>query len=161
MERKEPAARLVNAFGDEVGGIYLMAVQQFLVLERIVYLRIGHGAGVEPNVNQVGLALHGFAVLRNEDDVVHVGAVQVYLVIVFLRIFARHEAFVLVGIALHEAGSHGLLYFVVKFFYGFDALLFRAVLGAPDGQRCTPVARTAQVPVVQVLEPLAEASRTR
>ena len=39
-----------------------MAIQQFLILERIVYLCIRHGTGIEPNVNQVRFAFHRLAV---------------------------------------------------------------------------------------------------
>ena len=38
VERKEPAARLINAFSDEVGGEAATALHLFFVLERIVLL---------------------------------------------------------------------------------------------------------------------------
>ena len=160
MQGKEPAACLVHTFCDEIGGIYLVAVQQFLVLERIVYLRIRHGAGVEPYVNQIRFALHGFAGFGNKDNIIYIRTVKVYLVVVFLRVHARLETFVLIRIGCHQSGSYGFLYLVIKFLYGFDTFFFVTVFRAPDRQRSTPVARTAQVPVVQVLQPLAEASRT-
>ena len=158
MERKKPATCLVNALGDEVGGIYLMVVQQFLVFKRIVNLCIGHGTGVKPYVNQVRLALHRLTVGADQHNLVHIWAVQVYLVIILLRIYAGLEAAFLVGIALHHTGGHSLLHFIVQLFHRLNALLLASVLGAPDRQWRTPVARAAQVPVVQVFQPFAEAA---
>ena len=159
MQREEPTACLVHTFGDEVGRIYLAAVQQLLVLERVVNLRVWHGAGVEPYVNQVAFASHRLSVLGDKDNVVHIRTVQVNLVVVLLRIDSRLEAFLLVRIGGHQTCSNRFFYFIVEFFHGFDTFLLAVVLRAPDGQRGAPVARTAQVPVVQVLQPLAEASR--
>ena len=99
-----------------------MAVQQFLVLERIVYLRIRHGAGVEPYVNQIRFALHGFAGFGNKDNIIYIRTVKVYLVVVFLRVHARLETFVLIRIGCHQSGGYGFLYLVVKFLYGFDKI---------------------------------------
>ena len=59
MEGEEPSARLVDALGDEVGGIDGAAIDEFLVLEGIVHLGEGHSAAVEPHVDEVRLALHG------------------------------------------------------------------------------------------------------
>ena len=124
-------------------------------------MRVRHRAGVEPHVDEVALALHGLAALRNEHDVVHVGAVQVNLVIILLAVIARHKALVAQRVALHDAGCHALFDFVVEFGDRADAL-FLARLGiAPDGQRRAPVARAAEVPVVEVFEPFAEAARAR
>ena len=52
-----------------------------------------------------------------------------------------------------------LLNLIVKFLYGADAQLVALVI-APYGQRSAPVAAAAQVPVIQVLKPLAKTSRT-
>ena len=81
--------------------------------------------------------------------------------IILLAVIARHKALVAQRVALHDAGSHALLDFIVEFGDRADAL-FLARLGiAPDGQRRAPVARAAEVPVVEVFEPFAEATRAR
>ena len=59
MEGEEPTAGLVDALGDEVGREKTAAVKAFFVLEGVMDLGVGHGAGVEPNVDKVGLAVHG------------------------------------------------------------------------------------------------------
>ena len=94
MQRKEPAARLVDTFGDEVGGIDCAVIEFVLMLERIVDLSIGHGTGVEPHVDQVGLALHRLSRWRNKDNVVNIRTVQVYFMIVAVAVIAGHEALV-------------------------------------------------------------------
>jgi hypothetical protein len=51
-QRVEPAARLVQALGDEGGGEAVL--QEALgVLERVVDLRVGHGARLEPAVEDL------------------------------------------------------------------------------------------------------------
>ena len=85
---------------------------------------------------------------------------QVYLVVILFGIYTRLEALLLVRVGLHQAGSHGFLYFVVELFYRLDTFFLAIVLRAPDGQRSTPIARTAEVPVIQVFQPLAKTSRT-
>ena len=82
---------------------------------------------------------------------------QVDLVVIVLSIYARLE--ILVRVALHHAGGNGFFDLVVQFLYRPDAQFLAVVLGAPDGQRRAPVARAAQVPVVEVLQPFAETSR--
>ncbi len=165
VEREEPAARLVDALVDEVGGeegwrngrTLVGAVNQLtavfglalaggfqtlginLALEGVVQLGVGHGAGVEPHVDEVALAVHGLAVVAHEHDAVDVRAVQVNLVVVFLREVAHHEALVLEGVRRHEAGLDSFLDLIVELLDGADALLV-AVLVAPDGQRRTPEA---------------------
>ena len=160
MQREEPAARLVHALGNEVGGEECAVVNGLLVLERVVQLGIGHRTAVKPHVDQVELALHGLASVAHQHDVVHVGAVDVNLVIILLAVVTGDKALVLVGVARHHAGSHGLLNLVIEFLDAADALLL-AVLVAPDGQRGAPVAAAAQVPVVQVLQPFAKAAAAR
>ena len=106
MQREKPAACLVDAFSDEVGGIDFTLVKVLLVLEGIVYLRIRHRTRIKPYVDQVRLALHGQTALRHEDDVIHVGTVEVDFIIVFFRIDSRHESAVLIRVGLHETGSY-------------------------------------------------------
>ena len=58
MQREEPSACLVNTLGNEVGRIKLAIVKTILVFKRIVDLCVWHGTGIEPHVDQVGLAVH-------------------------------------------------------------------------------------------------------
>ena len=80
-----------------------------------MYLSVRHRTGVEPHVNEVGLALHGLALVADEHDVVHIGAVQVNAVVVLLRHVAGHEALCLQRVLGHDAGLDGLFYLVVEF----------------------------------------------
>ena len=143
MEGVEPATCLVDAFGDEVsrkfGGFQLTA--------HIVNLGVGHGAAVEPHVDEVRLTAHGLAAVADQDDAVDIRAMEV-------------EVFVVasVGIRGHETGLDGLLNLGAQLLHAAYALLFLAVLGAPDGQRGTPVAAAREVPVDDVLQPVAEAA---
>ena len=160
MEREEPATRLVDPFGDKVSGVDLACVEDLLILERVMDLCVRHGARVEPYVDEVRLTLHRAPCGGDEHDVVHVRAMQVDAVVILGRVSVGHEAVVLIGIAFHEARFHGALDLGVEFADGADALLFRIVVRAPNGQRCAPIATAAQVPVLQVLEPFAEATRS-
>ena len=159
MQCVEPSACLVNTFGNKIGRIYGAAVKQFLVLERIVYLSVRHGTGIEPHVNEVELACHYLAGRRYKLDVINVRTVQVNLVIVLLAVVTRNETFILIWVACHDTGSNSLLNLVVKFLYRTDADSL-AILTGPDRERSTPVAATAKVPVIEVLEPLAETACT-
>ena len=159
MEGKEPPAGLVYTFGDEIRRIIRTAIHQFFVLERIVELSVRHRTRIEPNVYQVRFTLHRFACRRNQDDIVYIRTVQIYLIVIFFRIFSRNEAQFLVRILHHEASLNRFFDFIIQFFYRADAD-FRAILVAPDRKRSSPIARTAQVPVIQVLQPFSETSRT-
>ena len=76
--------------------------------------------------------------------------------VVLLRIFARLEFQFLIRVGLHQPGFYGFLNFIVQFFNRTDADFFRPVFGTPDRQRRSPVATTAQVPVLKVFQPFAE-----
>ena len=102
--------------------------------------------------------MHGLTVVADKYDVVDIRTVQIDEVVVLLRHFARHEALVLQRVARHDASCDGLLNFVIEFLHGADALLGGAVLVAPDGQRSAPETRAREVPVVQVLKPVAKAA---
>ena len=84
---------------------------------------------------------------------------QVYLVVVLLAHITRHKALILQQVALHKACLDALLNLIIQLFNAADAD-FLTILRAPDRQRSTPEARTAQIPVVQVLKPVAEAPCT-
>ena len=139
MQSKEPAAGLIHALVDEVGGERLVLVNQVAILERIVNLGIGHRAGVEPNVYQVGFALHLLATCGAKEDIIDIRPMQVYLIVVLLTHIARHETFILQRIAFHESSLDCLLYLVIQLFHATDAQLL-AVLRPPDRQWGSPEA---------------------
>ena len=58
MQSIEPSTCLVNTLCNEVCRIYGAAVEEFLVLERIVDLCIWHCTRIEPHVNEVQFACH-------------------------------------------------------------------------------------------------------
>ena len=153
VQREEPTACLVHTFGDEV-----RCAGQVCVLERIVVLCIRHRAAVEPNIDEVQLTLHRLTARRNEDDSVYVRAVQVddRRIVVSLAVVAHLVFRPRVG--FHEARFHGLVYLGEQLCNRTDTNLLFAVFGTPDRKRSTPITRAAQVPVVQVLQPFAEAS---
>ena len=131
FQRVEPAAGLVDGFGDEVGREALL--EDFLVFKGIVPLGEGHGAGIVPAVDNVGHAGHGLAALGAGDlNLIHVGTVQLDLA--------------------NLGGGH-----FAQFLLGADYMDV-AVLTAPDGQGSAPVAFAAQTPVMHVLQPGAHAA---
>ena len=74
-ERIEPAARLIDGLGDEVRRE--AALEDLLVLERIVPLCKRHRAGIEPAVDDLGHAVHLLAALGAADrHGVDVGTMQ-------------------------------------------------------------------------------------
>ena len=142
VEGIKPAPRLVNPFGDEVGGV---AEPEFvLVFKRIMPLCVGHGTRVEPYVDQVEFAVQRFAVVGYQHDLVNVGAVQVF----------GH----FLGFAQNRIGFAD---FFLQLLDRTDALFLCPILAAPDGQRDAPVTRAGKVPVLQVFKPFAKTPFTR
>ena len=158
MKGEEPTARLVDALCDKVGREERATVNQVGVLKRIMQLGERHGTAVKPHVNEVRLAPHRLSLAAHEHDVVNIGAVQVDAVVVLLAVVAGGEALVAQRIARHQACGDGFINGLIKFGHRADAARL-AVLGAPDGQRSAPIAAATQVPVVEVLQPLAKAAR--
>ena len=68
-----------------------MIVNQFFVLERVVHLRVRHGSRVEPNVNQVFLAVHRLSRGGYQYDIIHVRTVQIDLVVILFRVITYLE----------------------------------------------------------------------
>ena len=81
---------------------------------------------------------------------------EVDALVILLIVFAGHESGFLIRILCHDAGCNSLLDFGIEMLDAVDYHLLRAVLRAPDGERGTPVAAAREVPVLQILEPLAE-----
>ena len=123
-----------------------------------MYLRVRHGARVEPHVNQVKFATHRLAGGRHQYDTVHVWTVHVYLLVVLAAHVAGDETVLGDGVLGHHAGCHSLVYFAAQFLVAADYHLLGAIIRTPDRQRSAPVARARQVPVLHVLQPLAEAA---
>ena len=131
----EPAAGLVQAFGDEVRRE--IAFERVLVLERIVPLGEGHGTRVEPDVDDFRNTAHGAALAIRPGDVVNKRAMQVQSLVA-------------------RPGVAGL---GLEFFDGADHLdLLGVPVGDPDGQWGAPEAMAGQGPVDIVLQPLAKSA---
>ncbi len=131
VERVEPAARLIDALGDEVGRDVLLEL--LLVLERVVPLRERHRPAVEPHVEEVGDAAVRTAVRRRPRDVVHERPVQVeFFVVAQPRFLAQ----------LGDGADH-------------DVVVLVGVVD-PDRDRRAPVAHPADGPVDVAFEPLPE-----
>ena len=64
-------------------------------------------------------------------------------------------------VCCHESRSDGFIYLGEEFGNGTDTNLLLAIFCTPDREWCTPVATTAKVPVIEVLQPFTEASCTR
>ena len=78
QQAEEPAARLVEALGDEIRRE--TGLEDLLVLERIVVLRHRHRPGVEPDVDQIRHPAHdALALLAAQRHTVDVGPVEVSL----------------------------------------------------------------------------------
>ncbi len=111
MERVKPAARLIDAFGNEVGRI--RPVEDFFVLERIMPLRKRHGAGIEPHIDQFRRTFHGAAtIIARKRDFVHVRLVEIERI--------------------------GNVLALLQFLNTSNALLFAALLTNPDWERRAP-----------------------
>ena len=155
VQREEPSTCLVHTFRDEVSRTGFVGI-----LKRIVVLCVRHRAGVEPYVNQVELAVHRLSGRRNKHDAIHVRTMQVNHArsVVGCAIVAYLEF--RPGVSLHHTGFDRLVDLRHQFLNRTDADLFLSVLCAPDRQRRAPVTRTREVPVVEVLQPFAEAACT-
>ena len=157
VEGVEPSAGLVDAFGDEV----CRAAELGAAKVAQAFLGVRHRAGVEPYVDEVALADHLLPAVADKEDIVDVRPVEVYLVVILKAHISRVETLVGQRIGGHNAGLDGLLDLVVELLDGAYAFLLLAVLGAPDRERCAPIAAAAEVPVLDVLEPFAETAGTR
>ncbi len=125
MECEKPSASLVHALCDEIRREKSAVVYGLLVLEGIMELGVRHRPGVEPHVDKIKLALHGFAIRGHEHDVVDIRAVQIDFIVISLGVVAGHEAFFTKRIGLHNAGCNSLFYFIIKRLDGVDADFLR------------------------------------
>ena len=127
----EPTARLVDALADEVRGDLIL--EKFFVLEGPMPLGEGHGARIEPGVDDLGHALHGLAGLW------------------MLQFQLVDEGFVHIEVFGQSAAREFLQFFDAAH---ADVL---AVLGLPDGKWRAPESVAAESPVDVPLKPIAEA----
>src|SRR5690606_6551740 len=93
-----------------------------------------------------------------KNDLIHIRSVKVYLLIVFLAVVTRYEAFE--WVLFHQTGLYRLFYLTEKLFYRTDTQFLTSILGTPDRQRSTPVTRPAKIPVHQVFKPLTKTTAT-
>ena len=159
MKGKKPAPSLVDAFCDKISGEGGAAVNRVLVLKRVVYLGVGHCTRVKPNIDEVALAMHGLSIGARQYPIVHKRTVQVDSRVVGLRHVARNK--ICQGIRLHVARRHAAFEFVAELFQRANADLVLAVFASPNRERNSPVSAAAEVPVVEVLEPVAKTTGSR
>ncbi len=76
MQGVEPTACLIHPFRDEIRREVIF--ENLLIFKGIVPLGVGHGAAVEPDVDEVEFAAHGFAGGGKQDYFVDVRAVEVH-----------------------------------------------------------------------------------
>ncbi len=127
VQRVEPASGLVHAFGDEIGREFLLQIR--LVLKGVMELGVRHRSAIEPDVDQVGLALHRLPAGRYQHDVVGIGAVQVHAVVVTVAHIRRVEGCIRIG--GHYASGHRTCDLFLQLLQRADAELFGAILRAP------------------------------
>ena len=82
---------------------------------------------------------------------------QVYLVIIGLTVISWHKAFILQRIALHKTSGNRLLYLIIEFSQTTDTLRI-TVFVTPNRQRSSPETRTGEIPIIQILQPVAKAT---
>ena len=153
--RIEPTACLIHRLADVVGRELLG--EDLAILERVVPLRHGHRAGIEPAIGHLAHATHdAFAALgARPAHVIHGRPVQIErLGVRLLRIGPL--AALLRQIARQHELAPGLR---VQLGHRSDALLIpaRRVVAHPERQRRAPVALARHAPVDVVRQPLAEA----
>ena len=159
MKGKKPAPSLVDAFCDKISGEGGSAINSVLVFKGIMHLGIGHCARVKPNIDEVALAMHGLSLGPRQYPIVHKRTVQVDSRVVGLRHVARNK--ICQGIGLHVARRYAAFEFSAQLLKRTYADLVLAVFASPNRERNSPVSAAAEVPVVEVLEPVAKTTGSR
>ena len=142
MQCKEPSPGLIYSFGNKISRVGIFKF--FFIFKREMPLRIRHGTAIKPNVDQVGLAEHSIAFCRNQDHVIHIGLMHIRQLEA-----CRHKS------CLDRFGN-----FSFDLSNRANTLFLCTIFFAPDRQRGSPVTRTRQVPIHQILEPVAKAARS-
>ena len=101
MEGKEPPPRLVHSLGNEVGREVAPLIHHLAVLEGVVQLCVGHCPGVKPHIDEVCLPNHRPSLAVAEDQVVHIGSVEIDPLVIIVRILTYDKPSIGKGIALH------------------------------------------------------------
>ena len=172
MKGKEPTAGLVNPFGDKVGrketfllngsgfpiSIDIGKRIHFAVFEGEMMLSVRHSAGVEPHIYKVAFTAHVLSARRKQYDFVGIRPVQIKAEIILHRHIVGHETFE--RIFGHQAGGHRLLNFGFQLSHRTNADSLLAIVGTPDRQWDSPISGAAQVPILQILEPVTKATGT-
>ncbi len=156
MQGIKPATGLIHPFGNKISRKLFLKIR-FRDM-RIEDLRKRHRTTVEPDINQIRLAFHRLTAVRDQHNIVHIGSVQVNLVILQLSVLLQVQP--LPRKLVHHTGIQCLLHLLVKFPHGTNTFLLLAIFGSPDRQRCTPIATAAQVPVLKIFEPFTKAACT-
>ena len=125
----EPATGLVNGLGDKVCGEVF--IEDILIFKRIVPLCEGHGAAVEPAVNNLRHSCHQLAAFRAGD------------------VYCVNEGLVQLDV-VGAVGRHFLQLCNTADGVSVSTFTF------PDGQWSTPVSFTGQTPVDNVFQEVAE-----
>ena len=127
----EPASGLIHSFADERSR--KLFLEPVLIFKRIVKLRVRHGTGIKPAVNNLRHSFHSAAAVRTFDrHRIHIRTVKFDLLI--FRIPGK----------------------LCQFFAGSDADSPAAVRAFPDVQRSAPVPVAGKTPVLNVLQPFSE-----
>ena len=135
QQRVEPAAGLIDAFGDEVGGV--IPLELVPVLEREVPLGERHRSGVEPGIDNLGASLHDAAALAFQLVAVDERLVRIEVV---RQLHARPLG--QLGVAANRLDVGVVL------------------LADPERQRRPPVPVARNGPVDVVRQPLSESTST-
>ena len=97
-----------------------------------------------------------FSGLGDEHNVVDIGPVHIENPVVLLTHVSGHE--ISQWIFRHETGRNGFVHFGFQFFQASQAFHFFLVFTYPDRQGYSPVPGTAQIPVLQVFQPIAKSA---
>ena len=131
VQRIEPAAGLIHRLADEVGRE--LRLKQLLILKGIVMLREGHGAGIEPAVNDLRHTVHLLAALGAADG------------------HGINERTVQLDV-LGAVVAH-----LLQFLNGTNGMAL-AAFALPDVEGGAPITVAAQAPVLDILQPVAKAA---
>ena len=102
MEGKEPPSSLVHSLGNEVGREVAPLIHHLAVLKGVVQLCVGHRPGVKPHIDEICLPDHRSSLAVAEDQVVHIGSVEIDPLVIIVRILAYDKASIGKGVALHQ-----------------------------------------------------------
>ena len=114
--------------------------------------------GVEP----AACLVHSFSdeIRCATEHIIHIRPVEIYFIVILLAHVGRIETFVPQGVRWHDPSLDSLVKLSAELGGGAYAYLFFPIFGTPNRQRSTPETAPAKVPVLDILEPLAETTGT-